>query len=526
MKEERYDVVVIGSGIAGLFYALQCAEFCKVLLITKGNIGESNTMYAQGGIAAVINANDSIESHIADTLMAGDGLCDREAVKLIAENAADAIQELLNLHVRFNMKESGEFDLHREGGHSKARILHYYDATGKEIEMCLVAAACNHKNITLLKNRFATDLIMCNGMCMGVKTLCPDSHKTENHYATVTMLATGGAGQVYNHNTNPSIATGDGFAMAYRAGAVLMDMEFVQFHPTTLYSTKGGDTFLITEAIRGWGAELKNSNGESFMSKYHTMKSLAPRDIVTRAIINEMRQTGSDFVYLDMRGFSLETVREHFPNIYERCLAEGVEITTDMIPVTPAAHYMCGGIKTDISGRTSVKNLYACGECAGTGVHGANRLASNSLLEGLVFAKKAAQNTRLQLKNQGRDIAAEPKLNSTEYVGISTNSDYREMKQYVQNLMWNNVGIVRFRRGLEYCLSELSELRGYVEKELKQYGVSKTAMELLNMIDCSMMITGAALQREESRGCHYRSDYPEKHQIAQHTLYVRNKGFF
>lgn len=524
MKDEHYDVVVVGSGIAGLFYALQCAGFCKVLLVTKGNIGESNTMYAQGGIAAVVNANDSIESHIADTLMAGDGLCEREAVKLIAENAGDVIQELLNLHVHFNMNEKGEFDLHREGGHSRARILHHYDATGKEIETCLVAATRNHKNITLLENHFAIDLIMHKGICLGIKTLCPYSHKTENRYASVTMLATGGAGQVYSHNTNPSIATGDGFAMAYRAGAVLMDMEFVQFHPTTLYSIKGGDTFLITEAIRGFGAELKNSKGESFMAKYHPMKSLAPRDIVTRAIINEMRQSGSDCVYLDLHGFGEEKVREHFPNIYERCLAEGVEITTNMIPVTPAAHYMCGGIKTDTSGRTSVKNLYACGECSGTGVHGANRLASNSLLEGLVFAKKAAQSTVQEVENYTCKIVTPPGLNSSGNVAKPAGSNYREMKEYVQNLMWNNAGIIRFREGLQYCLNELSEVRGYVEQDVKQYGISKEAIELLNMIDCSVMITDAALQREESRGCHFRSDYPEKQQTAQHTLYLINKG--
>jgi L-aspartate oxidase len=524
MKRERYDVVVVGSGIAGLFYALKCAEFCKVLVVTKGSIGESNTMYAQGGIAAVINPADSIESHIADTLVAGDGLCDERVVRLIAENAGDVIQELLHLHVQFNLSEQGDFDLHREGGHSAARILHHDDATGREVENRLVTAVRTHSGITILENHFATDLIMRNGVCLGVKTLLPDLNKVKDYYATVTMLATGGAGQVYSYNTNPAIATGDGFAMAYRAGAVLMDMEFVQFHPTTLYSAKGGDTFLITEAIRGFGAELKNSAGESFMDKYHPMKSLAPRDIVTRAIINEMRQSGADCVYLDLRGFSETKVREHFPNIYNRCLAEGLDITKDMIPVTPAAHYMCGGIKTDTSGRTSIKNLYACGECTGTGVHGANRLASNSLLEGLVFAKEAAQNTLLEIKSQPPQIAVEPSLSSSPNVATSAGSDYREMKGYVQNLMWNNAGIIRFRNGLQYCLSELSEVKGYIEQDVRQYGISKESMELVNMIDCSMMIADAALQREESRGCHFRSDYPKKQQTAQHTLYIANKG--
>ncbi|MCW5909120.1 MAG: L-aspartate oxidase [Chitinophagales bacterium] len=518
MKEEKYDMVVIGSGIAGLFYAIQCAAFSKVLIVTKGNIGESNTMYAQGGIAAVMNDKDSIESHVADTLQAGDGMCDRSAVELIAKNARQAISDLVNLHVHFNKTETGDFDLHREGGHSRARIVHHADATGKEVETRLVDAVRHHPNITILENHFVVDLIVENNTCLGVQILHPGSSTQLNYYPKLTMLATGGAGQIYAHNTNPSIATGDGFAMAYRAGACMMDMEFVQFHPTTLYSQNAKDTFLITEAVRGFGAELKNKAGETFMETYHPMKSLAPRDIVTRAIVNEMANTGEPCVYLDLRNFDTAEIQKHFPNIYARCREEGLNLRTDMIPVTPAAHYMCGGIKTDVYARTSINNLYACGECAGTGVHGANRLASNSLLEGLVFATTAAADAK--------KIVESDKLSETLPVFNEGKTDtrksgsliYQSMKVYLQNLMWNNAGIIRTQTGLEYCLEELEEIKTVILSEIEQYGISQQAVELLNMVDCSQMVAHSALQRKESRGCHYRSDYPNKFGEANHTF--------
>lgn len=518
MKNEKYDIVVIGSGIAGLFYAIQCAAFSKVLIVTKGNIGESNTMYAQGGIAAVMNDQDSIESHVADTLQAGDGLCNRNAVELIAKNARQAISDLVKLHVHFNKTTTGDFDLHREGGHTHARIVHHADATGKEVETRLVDAVRHHPNITILENHFAVDLIVANNTCYGVQILAPASSSLVHYYPKLTMLATGGAGQMYAHNTNPAIATGDGFAMAYRAGACMMNMEFVQFHPTTLYSKKAKDTFLITEAVRGFGAELKNRKGETFMEKYHPLKSLAPRDIVTRAIVNEMATTGEPCVYLDLRSFDTAEVQKHFPNIYTRCREEGLNLRTDMIPVVPAAHYMCGGIKTNEHARTSINNLYACGECAGTGVHGANRLASNSLLEGLVFATTAAasskkylaQNKTLETKTKA--ITTSIKINKTE------NTVYQSIKVYVQNMMWNNAGIIRTQTGLEHCRHELEEIKTTVLAEIEQYGISQQAIELLNIIDCSMLVTHAALLRKESRGCHYRSDYPNKAKETRHSI--------
>ncbi len=530
MKNNRYDAIVIGSGIAGLFYALQCAEFCNVLLITKSAIGESNTMYAQGGIAAVTDRHDSIESHITDTLTTGDGLCDETAVNVIATQAPDVIRELVQLKVRFNLNDNGEFNLHREGGHSKARVVHYDDATGREVETRLVTAVLNNKNITILENHFVIDLIVHNNTCYGVTALPPNSNKAENYFALITMLAAGGVGQVYARNTNPAVATGDGFAMAYRAGAELRDMEFVQFHPTTLYSPKGGATYLITEAIRGFGAELKNLAGESFMANYHPMKSLAPRDIATRAIILEMQKSHTNYVFLDLREFDKEEIRKRFPNIFERCLSEGLNLKTDMIPITPAAHYMCGGITTDILGRTSIKNLYACGEVAGAGIHGANRLASNSLLEGLVFAKTAAKSTKKLLTDlqHAVDDSIQPPIYR---ISSTTSRNLAERKKNLQNLMWNYAGIIRSDDGLEYCFAEITDMRKSVENELANTGISKEGMELLNMLDCSAIIVYSALNRKESRGCHYRSDYPKKlekisHTVVNHTvvdIFMKNK---
>lgn len=510
MRNETYDIIVIGSGIAGLSYAIHCADFAKVLIVTKGNIGESNTMYAQGGIAAVLDAKDSIENHIADTLTAGDNHCNKESVRLLAENAKDAILHLEQLNVKFNKADNGTFDLHREGGHSHARIVHHADATGKEVESGLVNVVKNNTNITIYENYFAIDLLVKDNKCYGALIFKSDSEEFIQINAKVTMLASGGLGQVYLQNTNPDVATGDGFAMAYKAGAEMADMEFVQFHPTTLFAKKG-KTFLITEALRGFGAVLRNTKGEAFMEKAHPLASLAPRDIVSRSIFQEMNKDASEFVYLDATNLERERLEKHFPNIFERCLLEGIDISKDMIPVVPAAHYMCGGIKTDLNARTSIENLYACGECAATGVHGANRLASNSLLEGMVFAKQAAKDTQQKIKesfsttNFGNLEYKMPELNCEE-----CKQEVGALKRYLQAQMWQNCGIVRTESKLKYCLTELDELQEKTEKDLCENGFSIATMELSNMVTCSKLIVEAALKRTESRGCHYRDDYPEK----------------
>lgn len=505
MKYQETEVLVIGSGIAGLFYALHCARFAKVMLITKGTEGESNTMYAQGGIAAVFDKEDAVENHVRDTLVAGDGLCDEKAVRLIAQNAQQAILELDSLNVKFDKRESGTFDLHREGGHSHARVVHATDATGKEVETTLVSRVRSNANITILENCFAVDLCVANNQCNGVITISPTEKEPLQIHAKAVMLASGGAGQVYQLNTNPAIATGDGFAMAYRAGAAMANMEFVQFHPTTLYEY-GQQVFLITEALRGFGAELKNKQGNTFMEKYHPMKSLAPRDIVTRAIVNELTENGEPCVYLDIRDFETNDIYKHFPNIYQRCMKAGLDLKKDMIPVVPAAHYMCGGVVTDLKGRSSIKNLYACGEVSCTGVHGANRLASNSLLEGLVFAETAAADTRSLLalpitESKHFDFV---QLDQVEDLDLSTK------KNFLQELMWKYAGIIRTEKELKYCLGELKKMQRELQSEISLKGISIPVMELLNLVETSLLIVKGALQREESRGCHFRSDFPLK----------------
>ncbi len=503
MKQQETEVLVIGSGIAGLFYALHCARFAKVTLITKGTVGESNTMYAQGGIAAVFDQADAVENHVRDTLVAGDGLCEEKAVQLIAQNAQQAILELDSLHVKFDKKESGTFDLHREGGHSHARVVHATDATGKEVETTLVSQVCSNANITILENCFAVDFCVTDNQCCGVIAIHDKEKEPLQIHAKVVMLASGGAGQVYQLNTNPAIATGDGFGMAYRAGAAMANMEFVQFHPTTLYEY-GQQVFLITEALRGFGAELKNMQGETFMEKYHPMKSLAPRDIVSRAIVNELAKSGEPCVYLDIRNFDTHDIQTHFPNIYQRCVQAGLDLKKDMIPVVPAAHYMCGGVVTDLNGRSSIKNLYACGEVSCTGVHGANRLASNSLLEGLVFAETAAADTKTLL---GQVPISSKSLNFL-HLNEEEDSELNRQKKHLQELMWKYAGIIRTGKELNDCLKELKQMQRELHSKISLMGISIAALELLNLVETSLLIVQGALQREESRGCHYRSDFP------------------
>ncbi len=520
MKTETTQVLVIGSGIAGLYYAATCAQFAKVIVVTKGKIGESNTMFAQGGIAAVMDSNDSIENHVRDTLLAGDGLCNAEAVKTIAGNAKQAILNLEKLQVTFDKTTNGNFDLHREGGHSHNRIVHTADTTGREIETSLSDVVLKHPNITVIENCFATDLVVADNTCYGILALDSNNHLVTIQ-AYVTMLATGGAGEVYSVNTNPEIATGDGFAMAYRAGAKLSNMEFVQFHPTTLYAP-GGDTFLITEALRGFGAELKTKSGEEFMAGYHSMKSLAPRDVVSRAIVSEMNKTNEPCVYLDATQIRDDELIRHFPNISAYCKQVGIDILTQMIPVIPAAHYMCGGVVTDLNGSTTVTNLYACGEVSCTGVHGANRLASNSLLEGVVFADRAATSTRARLSNLTSTVNVAAK---ESHLKLSSTCINDRKKIILQNLMWKYAGIIRNESGLKSCIAELSNMHVELKSEVALAGISKASLELLNMIETSLMIVKAALARDKSRGCHYRDDIPLKKVLCPKTKTL-NTNFY
>ncbi len=516
------DILVIGSGIAGLHYAIRCSAFARVLIVTKGKIGESNTMYAQGGIAAVFDEKDSIENHIKDTLVAGDGLCDEAAVRLIAENARQCILNLCSYHVNFDKTLSGGFDLHREGGHSFARVVHNADATGKEVETAMVNMVRHSKNISVLENHFAIDLITENNTCAGASVVNQLNNECSLIRAKVVMLATGGAGQLFTQNTNPAIATGDGFAMAQRAGATIANIEFVQFHPTTLYAP-GKECFLISEAVRGFGAQLKNKAGFAFMDDYHQLASLAPRDIVTRAILNETKKTNEPCVFLDLRGFDIKELKKHFPNICAKCAENGLDLSKDMIPVVPAAHYMCGGVLTDLQARTSVKNLYACGEVSCTGVHGANRLASNSLLEGLVFAEQAEKNTR---ENLDEIEPAENRFNNIQISSQPDNTSEESMKNYLQNLMWHHAGIIRRSVGLVQCIEELNAMHQKITFKISATGFTSKRMELQNMIECALMIVESALRREESRGCHYRTDFPQKSPTAASTfLTLQNFGF-
>ncbi|MFN8321746.1 MAG: L-aspartate oxidase [Chitinophagales bacterium] len=520
MNQRETEVLVIGSGIAGLFYAIHCARFAHVTIVTKGNIGESNTMYAQGGISAVFDKNDCIENHVQDTLKAGDGLCNESAVRLVVQNAKHAVLELDKLQVKFDKNKNNVYDLHREGGHSHARVVHATDATGKEVENTLVSRVRSSKNITIIENCFAVDLCVTENICTGIIAIENNSKESLHIHAEAVMLASGGAGQVYELNTNPSIATGDGFAMAKRAGALINNMEFVQFHPTAFYNP-GQPVFLITEAIRGFGGELKNSRGASFMEKYHPLKSLAPRDVVARAIISELKSSGNACVHLDVRKFSAKELQKHFPNIYDHCQQAGLDLSKDMIPVVPAAHYMCGGVVTDLNGRTTIKNLYACGEVSYTGVHGANRLASNSLLEGLVFAEKAAVDTELLLQ------CHVPLLKPIPVVRLNKRDDviHSNMKKYLQHLMWIYTGINRNETELNYCEHELNGMHQQISSKIAKHGVSVQAVELKNMIETSLLIVNAALHREENRGCHFRTDIPAKLDYTQNISHSRKTAF-
>ncbi len=516
--QQQVDFLIIGSGIAGLSYALKVAEKGSVYIVTKSNEDESNTKYAQGGIAAVWHDKDSIEKHIQDTLIAGGGLCNEETVRIVVAEGTERVKELIELGTNFDKTQQGDYDLAKEGGHSEHRILHHKDITGFEIERALIAQVNKHKNITVLDHHYAIDIITqhhlgevvtshsTNIKCFGAYILNTKSQKIETVLSKITMMATGGAGHVYATTTNPTIATGDGIAMVYRAKGRVQDMEFVQFHPTSLYNPGEYPSFLITEAIRGFGAVLKTIDGKEFMQKYDERLSLAPRDIVARAIDNELKTRGEDFVYLDCRHLDRKAFIEHFPNIYNKCMKLGIDPFIKMIPVVPAMHYLCGGIQVNQQGQSTIHNLFAVGECACTGLHGANRLASNSLLEAIVFAHRAAntgieQINTVTFKEEIPNWDAEGTEHAEEMILIT------QSQREVQQIMSNYVGIVRSELRLKRAFDRLEIL--YIENEAlyDKTTVTQKLCELRNLICIGYLIIKQSIRRKESVGLHYMVNY-------------------
>jgi len=506
------DVIVIGAGIAGLFTALRASETKRVLMITKKSLLDSNTRYAQGGIAAVISDEDSPEYHMQDTLIAGAGLCSPEAVDVLVHEGPDGVQDLIRMGTQFDL-ENGEFALTKEGAHSQRRILHAHgDATGAEIVRALSERTKQDPNIEIWDDHFVIDLITQDGICYGALVQKPDGQRVFVR-GDATVLCSGGAGQLFRYTTNPDIATGDGIAIAYRAGAHVQDVEFVQFHPTAL-CYPGAPRFLISEAVRGEGAYLRNIKGERFMEKYHPQLELAPRDVVARAIVDEMELNKSTFVYLDITHESEELIKHRFPTIYEYCLNYGLDMTADWIPVAPAAHYMMGGVKTDLHGETAVQRLFACGEVSSTGVHGANRLASNSLSEAIVFGRRIIERIQALSPLSGNPTlqAVSPRLDNPKQAVV-------ERKLKLQKVMLRYAGLKRSAKGLQKGYEELS-------RQLSIYDTHMTKREdyeFANLLTCALLTTTAALEREESRGGHYREDFPgrddlqwKKHIVFKH----------
>jgi len=520
MSVNKSKYLVIGSGIAGLSFALKVADSGKVNIITKSKMNDCNTSKAQGGIAAVISENDSGESHKKDTMVAGVGLCHDDSLDALVKEGPARIKDLIDWGVKFTKQDDGKYDLAKEGGHSYGRILHATDATGMEIEETLIKRVKNHPNISIFENRFAIDLITEHqvqnnlqsafNICFGAYILNMENKKVDIFRANYTMLATGGAARVYLHTTNPEVDTGDGIAMAYRAGVRIANMEFVQFHPTALYDPKN-EPFLISEALRGFGGVLRNGYNERFMKKYDNRLELAPRDIVARAIDSEMKRNGSDFVYLDMTSLESKEVKKRFPTIFKHCSNYlNIDITKDMIPVVPAAHYICGGIMTNMKGNTSMHNLYASGETAHTGIHGANRLASNSLTEALIFSHRAAMKILKKGYKEEFDNIEIPEWkehgeqNPNEWILTKHN------KQELQNVMWDYVGIVRSTTHLNRALRRTKMLYDEIEDYYNRTNIRKDVLELRNFTTIAYLIIKSALRRKESRGLHFMTDYPEK----------------
>ena len=528
------DFLIIGSGIAGLSFALKAAKFGTVAIVTKKGIMDSTTTVAQGGIASVFGDSDSFDLHIRDTLVAGDGLCNREVVEMVVKNGPDRIRELIDLGVNFNIRERDsskpeslpidpDLDLGREGGHSQKRIVHAEDMTGMELENVLVEHAKNHERITHFENHIAIDLItystrMKRGLvttthedyCCGAYVLDRQTTRVKTFSARITLLATGGAGKVYLYTSNPDIATGDGIAMGYRAGASVANLEFVQFHPTCLYHPDAKN-FLISEAVRGEGGILIDSSGKSFMEKYDPRKDLASRDVVARAIDTELKKSGNDSVFLDISHNNPEFVIKRFPNIYKKCLAFGIDMTKEPIPVVPAAHYMCGGVAIDMFGRTDIQRLYAIGETACSGLHGANRLASNSLIEALVYASIAADQAVRDLNTI--DFSSIPEPSPWDEVG-TTDSDEGIMVSHnwdeIRRCMWNYVGIVRSNKRLARAKRRIEIISNEIQEYYWDFKVAPDLIELRNIATVADLIVKCAGYRKESRGLHYNIEYPAK----------------
>ncbi len=523
----HYDVLILGSGTAGLTLALKLADHAKVAVLSKDQLEEGASLYAQGGISVVLDKADSLQSHIDDTVRAGAGLCNEEVVSYTVEQARETIEWLIEQGVSFTKDgESSEtYHLTQEGGHSHRRIIHSADATGREVETTLLDKAKAHKNIHLFPFHIGIDLINSqkhlnekDKRCLGCYALDIKTDTTKTFTAPITVLATGGAGKVYLYTSNPDVSTGDGIAMGWRAGCRVANMEFVQFHPTCLYHPKA-KSFLISEALRGEGAKLVLADGSSFMEKFHPQGELAPRDIVARAIDHEMKRLGDDCVYLDISHQPKEFIEEHFPTIHQRCLQFGIDMTREAIPVVPAAHYTCGGLITDIEGRTDINGLYAIGETAHTGLHGANRMASNSLLECLVFACSAADSIKKQLPTSSHQTAI-PDWDASRVQpaieAISISHKWDELRRF----MWDYVGIVRSNERLLRARQRLNLLQQEIEEYYSQHHISQDLLELRNLADVAELIITSALQRKESRGLHYTLDYPESNitQPPQDTI--------
>ncbi|MBT8349889.1 MAG: L-aspartate oxidase [Deltaproteobacteria bacterium] len=526
--EIKTDFLIIGSGIAGLSFALKVAEFGNVALVTKKEAMDSNTNLAQGGIATVFGNQDSFDLHLEDTLAAGDGLCNKDVVNMVVKNGPDRIHELINLGVQFNISNkksatppSPEFDLGREGGHSQNRIVHAQDMTGREVERVLVSRIKDHKRISLYENHIAIDLITCStrmkrglvttnheDYCCGAYVLDRKTNTVNTFSAHITLLATGGCGKVYLYTSNPDIATGDGIAMAYRAGATVANLEFVQFHPTCLYHPDAKN-FLISEAVRGEGGILTDTAGNPFMGKYDPQRDLACRDVVARAIDTELKKSGDDFVFLDISHKKSDFIKTRFPNLYEKCLSFGIDMTSEALPVVPAAHYMCGGVATDIFGQTDIQKLYVVGETACTGLHGANRLASNSLLEAIVYAERAAVHAVKELNRL--DFKTTPTSPPWDEVG-TTDSDELIMVTHgwdeIRRFMWNYVGIVRSDKRLARAQRRIEIIQGEIREYYWNFKVAADLIELRNIAIVAELIIKCAMHRKESRGLHYNIEYP------------------
>jgi L-aspartate oxidase len=519
--KKRTDFLVIGSGIAGLSFALKASAYGKVAVVTKSTLDSSNTRYAQGGIAAVFTEPDNFEKHIRDTLIAGDGLCNEKVVRMVVQEAPDRIKDLIDLGVPFDKRDDGSYDLAKEGGHSEHRILHTKDKTGEAIQRTLMERVKKDPNIEIFENHFAIELITQHHLgeeikrnhpginCYGAYVADLVGQTVLTFLSKITVVATGGLGNVYLATTNPDIATGDGVAMVYRAKGTIENMEFIQFHPTTLYDPGRRPSFLITEALRGYGAILKNMRGEMFMGRYDSRGSLAPRDIVVRAIDNEMKIWGDDHVWLDCTHLDPDGLKDHFPNVYEHCMQRGIDFTKDMIPVVPCAHYSCGGIKVDLNGQTNLKRLYALGEVSSTGLHGANRLASNSLIEAVVFSHRAVIHSSTQVGS----LTLEEKIPDWDDKGTTHLEELvlitQSLKE-VQMIMSNYVGIVRSNLRLERAMIRLEILYKETESLYKKSLISKRICELRNLINVGYLIIKMAMKRKESIGLHYSIDYPKR----------------